>query len=192
LIQKNFDIKNKFKEIINKFDNPNLIDICSGSGEFLNYFENEIKHIKDITCIDIIDKKITNENFKAKFIKMNSEKINFQDENFDIVTLSNSLHHIENLDKSLFEIKRIMKSKGVFIINEMCSDNLNNSQITHKILHHLAGEIDSSNNIFHRKTFKREEIIDIIKKEFKIIEINDYHIESNMSKKEFKYSESIY
>ena len=174
-------IKEKFKQIINIYNKPQIIDICSGSGEFLNFFQNELKDIKNIICIDVVDKNINNENLNTNFIKMNCDNLNFKDELFDIVTLSNSLHHIENLDKTIDEIKRIIKKNGRIIFNEMYCDNLNNSQKTHVMLHHLSSDIDISNNIFHKKTFEREYIINFINKKFNIINKYDYINNSNLS-----------
>jgi GT2 family glycosyltransferase/Flp pilus assembly protein TadD/glycogen synthase/SAM-dependent methyltransferase len=45
-----------------------------------------------------------------------SESLPFPDENFDVVTSFNSLDHVENLDLSIFEIKRVLKPNGTFLL----------------------------------------------------------------------------
>lgn len=45
-----------------------------------------------------------------------SEKIPFDDEYFDVVSAFNSLDHVSNVDKSISEIKRVVKPKGLFLL----------------------------------------------------------------------------
>ncbi|MFN8576320.1 MAG: class I SAM-dependent methyltransferase [Candidatus Sericytochromatia bacterium] len=179
-------IKNNFKEVINNLESIKLLDICTGSGEFLKLFINEIKDIKSIDAIDIISKNIDIPDLNINFQIMNSDNLKFKDNSFDIVTLSNSLHHIEKLDKSLLEIKRVLKNDGFFIINEMYSNNLNPAQTTHKLLHHFSADIDKYNNIFHRYTYQKEELIELISKYFKISSIDEYITESKLELNELK------
>jgi len=52
----------------------------------------------------------------AEFTVMNAESLKFGDGCFDTVCVANSLHHFENVDRALSEMKRVLKPGGLFIV----------------------------------------------------------------------------
>lgn len=65
--------------------------------------------------------KSLNPNLSAmKLVKANAEFIPFKDSVFDIVTSFNSLDHVDEIDKTIFEIKRITKKGGLFLLITDC------------------------------------------------------------------------
>ena len=56
------------------------------------------------------------EKHKMKYVCAGCEKIPFPDNYFDIVCSFNSLDHVDNLDESIKEIKRVIKPKGLFLL----------------------------------------------------------------------------
>jgi 2-polyprenyl-3-methyl-5-hydroxy-6-metoxy-1,4-benzoquinol methylase len=74
-----------------------------------------------------------------------------------------ALHHLSKVKKGLKELKRVVKPEGWIIINELFSDNLNPAQEVHKMFHHFRSTIDRLTGINHRETFRKEEIIQIIR-----------------------------
>jgi len=97
---------------------------------------------------------------------------------FDVVTISNSLHHFENPELILNEIIRVLKNDGYLLINEMICDNLSNPQKSHMKFHHWSGGIDKIMGISHNKTYSKKDISDLIKNN-----INNSSVE-----KEFNYA----
>ena len=59
-----------------------------------------------------------NLNNRIKMLSGDSEDLNFNDESFDIVTISFGIRNLENIEKGLNEIKRVLKSKGTLVILE--------------------------------------------------------------------------
>ncbi len=55
---------------------------------------------------------------KLKFIKGNSSNLPFKDNSFDGVYLKDLIHHVDNIDKTLSEIKRVTKPGGNIVIVE--------------------------------------------------------------------------
>lgn len=53
-----------------------------------------------------------------RFIEGGAESISFPDEYFDVIVASFSFHHFRDQDKSLEEMKRLLKSSGRLIIFE--------------------------------------------------------------------------
>ncbi|MCR8538804.1 MAG: class I SAM-dependent methyltransferase [Prochlorococcus marinus CUG1439] len=87
-----------------------ILDIGCGIGNFL---EDNIEAIGvDINpyTVEICLKK----NLNAKLIKQ--DKLPFEENSFDSCLLDNVMEHIENPDKLILEIKRILKKNGILLI----------------------------------------------------------------------------
>jgi ubiquinone/menaquinone biosynthesis C-methylase UbiE len=53
---------------------------------------------------------------RMRYVCASSEKIPFPGEYFDFVTSFNSLDHVDDLDKTLSEITRVLKKNGTFLL----------------------------------------------------------------------------
>ncbi|MCP4724087.1 MAG: class I SAM-dependent methyltransferase [bacterium] len=53
---------------------------------------------------------------KMEYMNAVSENIPFKSNSFDVVTSFNSLDHVDDLNKTVKEIKRILKTKGYFLL----------------------------------------------------------------------------
>jgi ubiquinone/menaquinone biosynthesis C-methylase UbiE len=92
---------------------------------------------------------------------MSGERLLYPDSSFDTVSISNSLHHLPDIKKTLNEMLRVLKPGGLFIINELFCDGQNEKQLSHVLLHHLQAEVDTLLGIPHDKTFEKQKILDI-------------------------------
>jgi len=61
-------------------------------------------------------RKIGIDKHNMQYMKGKAEKIPFPDEYFDIVSSFNSLDHVDNLDKTINEIIRVLKKGGYFLL----------------------------------------------------------------------------
>jgi SAM-dependent methyltransferase len=94
---------------------------------------------------------------------MDAEKMRFPDHVFHTVTASFTLHHLRNIKQVLGEIKRVLKPRGLLILQEMISDGKQSeSQKTDILIHHWNAEVDSLLNIPHFKTLKKEKLIEFV------------------------------
>jgi ubiquinone/menaquinone biosynthesis C-methylase UbiE len=153
-------------EKLGEVSGGDILDVATGRGNFIELLIEYLKDYRSITGIDSSEKavdgarkSITKDN--VSFLKMDAGNMSFKDNSFDTVCISNSLHHLSDIDNVLGEMNRVIKPGGLFIINEMYSDNQSETQLTHVYLHNWWGEIDSAMGITHNKTYKRQEIIDI-------------------------------
>ncbi len=148
-----------------------VLDVATGGGSFVGRLTECLADYSEIIAIDVIDKylqeaqnafekeKISN----VTFVNMNGENLEFDDDSFDTVSISNSLHHLTNIEKTLNEMKRVLKPSGLFIISEMYRDNQNELQQMNVDFHDWWSEVDRRTGVSHNKTFKRQELIDISK-----------------------------
>lgn len=104
-----------------KLHDINILDLCSGPGNFVNHLAFILPQIKAV-CIDMNAGFINtgNEVFKKwQFMKGDATKISLN-KKFDFVTASSAYHHIENKDKIDFlkTIYNHLSDNGMAIICE--------------------------------------------------------------------------
>jgi ubiquinone/menaquinone biosynthesis C-methylase UbiE len=107
-----------------------ILEVATGTG--LLAFEI-CDYVKSINAIDISPEmiKVANEKQKQRnisnivFEEGDSCNLAFEDETFDVVIASNVLHLLFDPEKSLDEIRRVLKPDGIAILPTFChADNL--------------------------------------------------------------------
>ena len=160
----------KLGAFFNKLDNPKILDVGTGNGNFIKIIQSVTDKFDEIIGIDNLEIAISTsqKNFqdeRINFIQMDAFDMSFEDDYFDVVCLSNSLHHLSDVNGMLKEMARVLKPGGTLLVNEMMSDGLNSRQKAHKKIHHFAAEIDRLFGDSHNDTFKAKEILEILEKE---------------------------
>lgn len=160
----------KLKQIIEGISNPKILDVGTGAGNFINLITYLTDNYSKIVGIDISDRMVEiagkhfAENERIKIVKRDILDTGFPKDHFDIVCLSNSLHHLEDKSATVKAMEDLVKPGGLLLFNEMMSDHLNKHQISHKLIHHFSAKLDRELGMIHDETFAREEIIDEVKK----------------------------
>jgi len=182
-------------DLIKSTDVKRVLDIATGSGNSVGSIREMFKSNDiQITGIDISRKNIEKarsqlSDGKTVFAVMNSAYLEFLNDSFDAVTIINSLHHFDDLTRSLTEAFRVLKRDGIMIICEMFSDTDNKEQLAHIMLHHWWAKIDHQLDIPHYKTFSREHILKIVEGlpfrdiEYSIEDNLDFEVDREMMKK---------
>ncbi len=157
-----------FKERLGEISGGRVLDVGTRSGEFILKLKAGLKDYSEIIGIDFDEKtiKATKEKYESDnihFLHMDAGRMEFETNSFDIVCISNTLHHLPDVEKILNEMKRVLKPGGLFIVNEMFCDCQEEDQLTHVYLHHIEGAIDRLLGTCHNETFKKQKIIDHVK-----------------------------
>lgn len=101
----------------NHFDN--LLEIGYGSGIFMPQLKDLCKNLYGID-IHNQNKKVSDTllemNINAKLYSSSAENIPLEDNLFDGIISISSIEFINNLEAACKEIKRVLKSEGVFIV----------------------------------------------------------------------------
>lgn len=152
----------RLTEIISGNNAFSILDVGTGDGQFIKTLSNLFPEAR-FTGVDPSEEAISDsrQNFqpeKYSFQTMNSENLDFDNNTFDITTLSNALHHLEYPEKSLQEMVRVTRPGGWIVISEIVADGLLPAQQVQKIFHHHRSRIDRLNGIYHRDTYSRKEI----------------------------------
>ncbi|WP_167610177.1 class I SAM-dependent methyltransferase [Maribellus sediminis] len=143
-----------------------LLDVGTGPGHFIKVLKEALPSTK-ITGIDPDHDSLEEARAtypEVTFREMKGEFLDFPDNSFDAASISMVLHHLSDVQLTLKEMQRVVKSGGWIIVNELFSDNLNPAQEVHKRIHHFRSKIDRMNGICHNESFKKEEIIHEVKK----------------------------
>lgn len=116
--------KKVFKIIASK--NPkNILDIATGTGDLAIMMSNT--KAQQIIGLDLSPKmleigknKVIRKNLshKIKMILGDSEKLPFEDNSFDAITVAFGIRNFEVLEQGLSEILRVLKPHGIFVILE--------------------------------------------------------------------------
>ncbi|MGF9697956.1 MULTISPECIES: class I SAM-dependent methyltransferase [Paenibacillus] len=145
-----------------------VLEVGTGSGKFIPTLLEILSRIEQITGIDTDTDSLRKAaaayaiNDKIQFKPMNASKMEFADQTFDTVCISNALHHLPPYANVIKEMKRVVKSSGLILINELVSDDPNEAQLTHIMYHHFSADIDQRLGIYHRHTYTRQEVKDIV------------------------------
>lgn len=143
----------------------NLLDVGTGTGDFIKVLKDVFPK-SQITGIDPDPGSLKEASEKypgVKLLKMGAENLEFKDNSFELASISMALHHLTDVQGSLKEMQRVVKRGGWVIINELFSDQLNPAQEVHKIYHHFRSATHRILGISHNETFKRSEIVEMIK-----------------------------
>ncbi|HCS40868.1 MAG TPA: hypothetical protein DIW44_14970 [Anaerolineaceae bacterium] len=154
-------------EFLHAIHTEKLLDVATGRGDFLLSLQQQLGIFGSGIGIDIKPSdewdsdKFTE--LPITFMQMDASNLEFEDASFDLVSISNSLHHMPDPCKTLAEMVRVLKPGGCFILYEMFTDNQTPEQQTHTLLHQWWGKVDTASGICHRSPYTRDELITLIK-----------------------------
>ena len=146
----------------------NVLDIGTGTGDFIKLISPYFAEDTKITGIDrseeaLAGARLENSSVHVNFIRMEGEKMDFPDQSFDVVCLSNAMHHLASTEKTFSEMKRVVKNDGWLVIAEIVSDSLNEAQENQKLWHHFKSYVDRKSGITHQETWTEKEVLAMIK-----------------------------
>jgi phosphatidylethanolamine/phosphatidyl-N-methylethanolamine N-methyltransferase len=115
--------KRKFFNTINSHPHGQLLEIGVGNGSHLKYYANH-----EITGVDtsksMLARARSRQKDNVRLFHMNGEALRFPNETFDYIILSHVIAVVEDPEKVLEEIYRVLKPGGkVFILNHFTPHN---------------------------------------------------------------------
>lgn len=102
-----------------------ILDLGTGSG-YLSFAIAKKYPDASVVGLDIVENALENNRVKAKeeninnitFITYDGIAFPFDDQEFDMVVSRYALHHFPDIQKSIFEVSRILKAEGLFFISD--------------------------------------------------------------------------
>jgi len=100
-----------------------ILDLGTGTGFVPFAIRNHLDKKDMIVCsdlsqnmLDYCSKKLKDSKCKMKFIKINCANLPFAKNSFDIITCCATLHHINNPENYLEEVKKLLKPGGFLMV----------------------------------------------------------------------------
>ena len=127
IISFGIDVKwrKKVLQMVTKTNPKTILDIATGTGDLaiLMSQTNADRIIGlDISAgmLEVGNKKIADKNLseRIEMVLADSEKMPFEDDYFDVITVAFGVRNFEHLEIGLTEILRVLKPNGLFVILE--------------------------------------------------------------------------
>ena len=121
--------KRSFINLLNPQKNTNLIDVASGTGDIAKAFLERTKLSGQVTCVEPNNLMLNEGKKKLKdFKNINwclsaAENLPFKDETFDIYAVSFGIRNFSNINLSLKEARRVLKTGGRILCLEFAKVN---------------------------------------------------------------------
>ncbi|MFX0125457.1 MAG: class I SAM-dependent methyltransferase [Candidatus Hodarchaeota archaeon] len=180
-IRGSFNEDAQIKNILQKLQlisSKKALDVATGDGVFIRLLMKTLKSFNSFTGIDTSEKNLRSASRRSKrnvtqFIKMDARDLDFSDNSFDLISISESLHHIEEPQLVLKEIYRVIQPDGIFILQESISNkNQEKSRLSDALLHEFISYIDVLRGLYHRGFFEQQEIVGMVQESgFKKIDV---------------------
>ena len=130
--------KKNLIQMMNPSNKKRLIDVACGTGDVAKLYLEATDNISTILCVDpnINMIKECKKNLKKykniKWKVCSAERLNVPDNSFDFYTISFGLRNAKNINKSLKEAHRVLKSGGRFLCLEFSKIENSNLEILYK------------------------------------------------------------
>jgi ubiquinone/menaquinone biosynthesis C-methylase UbiE len=155
-----------FKRALGGIHGGRVLDVATGAGGFIPVLQEYLAGWDEIVGIDTksapTDEIAPFADDSVSYAQMSADSITFPGASFDTVTISNSLHHLPDTDRSLGEMDRVLKPGGHIIVHEMFRDHQTDVQMTHVLLHDWWGHVDTACGVYHDPTYTRTELLQIV------------------------------
>lgn len=89
-------------------------------------------------------KNLSKQKERFKFEIVDIEKIPYEDESFDVVIANHMLYHVENIDRAMIEVNRVLKKQGIFYASTVGKEHM-------KEMREFISKVDKS--ILHLESF---------------------------------------
>jgi len=110
--------------------NYNVLELGCGVGNLwlentgrIPYMNILITDLSD-AMINIAENKLRNIESNAKFEIVNAEEIPYKNNSFDIIIANHMLYHINDIDKAIFEVHRVLKPGGRLYATTLGKENM--------------------------------------------------------------------
>jgi len=159
------------KTYLDQYHQPKILDIGSGKGDFIQLIDQVYQDYSEIIGIDIVDYLLEMDvsafenNPKIKWMDIDVLETTFPKNSFDVISLSNTLHHIKDISSIFEQMVAMLKPGGIIVVSELISTkDLTEPQMSHQLLHSFAAKVDHHLGRVHSQLFTEKNILSAIEK----------------------------
>lgn len=107
----NWLIKNEVKKFFSNVTNSNILDFGCGDSRYKKYINDTNNYIA--LDIEISGHDKNNKNYDVLW---DGNKLPFKNKKFELILMTEVLEHVHNVEKTLLEIRRVLKIGGKLLI----------------------------------------------------------------------------
>ena len=168
--------------------NPKILDVACGSGDMIEEWK---KYTDNIIGLDPSQKmlEVARKRFpEIKFYQGLAQNLPFNDESFDVISISFGIRNVVEIQKAIEEFARVLKKEGILLILEFtkadrksilrnCIDFYSN-----KILPKIGGIISGNKEAYEylpnsiQKFYTLNELCEKLNKKFEVIEAKNFKL----------------
>lgn len=155
------------EEILGALHCRRLLDLASGSGDFILKLIEAGAALKGIVAVDIDHRWLDEGRGRPRGrtvhrLVADGRRLPFTQSSFDCVSIANGLHHFEDPATVLREARRVLNPGGRLLIDEISSSGLAPAQANRHAYHTLSAELDRATGSVHHPALTDDEITDLV------------------------------
>lgn len=144
-----------------------ILDVGCGTGRFTRQLAHHLSAATEIVGVDpdkdsIDEARRETDDRRVRYQIRDAAALAFEDARFDLVTISNALHHVPDPAQVLGELERVLRPGGTLLVVEVVSDGLSKAQEAARAVHHFKSAVDRSRGLSHRETYTRAEVRELV------------------------------
>jgi ubiquinone/menaquinone biosynthesis C-methylase UbiE len=159
-----FDHPRPLVDLLGTITAGRVLDVGAGTGQFTRVLTDCLAGFDEIVGIDTdacsLDRaKQAFPEPNVTFEQADAEKLPFPSGHFDTVAIAYSLHHFENLDGVVAELRRVTRPEGTWIVVEMHSDARTPEGKNAVDLHLWGAAVDRALGRFHDPVYTHQNLV---------------------------------
>ncbi|MGM0673773.1 MAG: class I SAM-dependent methyltransferase [Spirochaetota bacterium] len=166
------DVSAALTELLQSLRPEKILEIGCGDGEFTEVLVEHLYGFGHIEATDAEESAVeeardyfdrAHTNAPVSFSVADASSLPWADGTFDMVVLSNTIHHLRDADRVFEEVFRVIHSSGQLLVHEMVADVDDPRQEVGRDLHHLKAWVDRTQGIAHGPTWTRSGLEEILR-----------------------------
>jgi 2-polyprenyl-3-methyl-5-hydroxy-6-metoxy-1,4-benzoquinol methylase len=144
-----------------------VLDVGCGSGSFTRTLAEKLGGWRSIVGIDpdkdsIDEARRLTDDRRIRYRVLAAGDDSFGAGRFDLVTISNAIHHLDDPGSVFGALRRAARPGGHLVVAELVREGLRPAERNARDVHHLKARIDRLNGRSHRETYTRAEIRSLV------------------------------
>ncbi|MFW5741673.1 MAG: class I SAM-dependent methyltransferase [Spirochaetota bacterium] len=144
-----------------------VLDAGCGSGSFTRTLADMLGGARSIVGIDpdkdsVDEARRLTDDHRVRYRVLEAGDAPFGDDRFDLVAISNALHHLDDPQAVLADLRRVARPGGYLVVQELVCDGLSPAERNGRDVHHFKARIDRLHGRSHQPTLARGEVRDLI------------------------------
>lgn len=144
-----------------------VLDVGCGSGSFTRTLADVLGGFRSILGIDpdkdsVDEARRLTDDRRIRYRVLAAGRAPLGDDRFDLVAISNALHHLDDPARTLAGACRSARPGAYLIVQELVSDDVSPAERNGRDVHHFKARIDRLHGRSHEQTLTRSEVRSLV------------------------------